>query len=151
MSNTVYFSGVNKRIKLSAAGSYSTERIYSLWKEWVSEGINSAWPPAFDTIGGDEVGENQEVAPYFFCRNDSGWRIEMPNADGDVVIAGNLFPRDPSTSMFIQTPGHATFLRLEVSTRAVVLRPTGDDYLTAAQAATLEGISANAGLIPALL
>jgi len=73
------------------------------------------------------VGSGQTIAPYFFCRNDLGWRIKMPSADGEIIVSGNLFPRDPSTALFEQTSGYDAFLRLEVSTRAVVI---GLDELT---------------------
>jgi hypothetical protein len=57
-----------------------------------------------------------------------------------------LFPRDPSAPLFEQTSGYDAFLRLEVSTRAVVIE-RGVSGLTATESAQL----ANAALIPALL
>ena len=116
------FDGPNLFITLPSIGSFDTQTdIYSAWKEWVALSDNAKFPPAFDTTGGDTVGGGQEVAPYFFCRNDLGWRIKMPSEDGEIVVAGNLFPRDPSTQLFQQTSGYDAFLRLEVSTRAVVI------------------------------
>ena len=141
------FDGANLHIKLPSLGSFDTQKeIYSAWKEWVRQSDNAKYPPAFDTTGGDNVGAGQTIAPYFICRNDLGWRIKMPSADGEIVVVGNLFPRDPNTTLFEQTSGYDAFLRLEVSTRAVVIeRDTSG--LTAAESAQL----ANAALIPALL
>jgi hypothetical protein len=68
----------------------------------------------------------------------------MPTADGEIVVAGNLFPRNPAVSLFEQTTGYDAFLRLEVSTRAVVITVSSGSGLTDAQADTL-------ALIPALL
>ena len=45
----------------------------------------------------------------------------MPAQNGELVMSGNLFPRDPDEVMFIQSDGYDSFLRLEVSTRAVVI------------------------------
>ena len=141
------FDGTNLHITLPSIGSFDTQKeIYSAWKEWIRQGDNAKYPPAFDTTGGDNVGAGQTIAPYFFCRNDLGWRIKMPEADGEIIVAGNLFPRDPNASLFEQTSGYDAFLRLEVSTRAVVIE-RGVSGLTATESAQLS----NAALIPALL
>lgn len=123
------FDGINKFITLPDIGEFDAQvNLYSAWKEWVQLGDNAKFLPAFDTTGGDQVGADQEIAPYFFCRNDLGWRIKMPSANGEIVLAGNLFPRDPSQSLFLATAGFDAFLRLEVSTRAVVITADGQDY-----------------------
>jgi hypothetical protein len=139
------FDGANLYVTLPDIGTFDVEKnLYSAWKEWIALGDNAKYPPAFDTTGGDNVGGGQEIAPYFFCRNDLGWRIKMPTADGEIVVAGNLFPRNPAVSLFEQTTGYDAFLRLEVSTRAVVITVSSGSGLTDAQADTL-------ALIPALL
>lgn len=116
------FDGSNLLIQMPSTGSFEVGRdLYSPWKEWIRLSDNAKYPKAFDTTGGDDVGGGQEIAPYFFCRNDLGWRIKMPQQDGEVVIAGNLFARSPSVALFEQMAGFDAFLRLEVSTRAVVI------------------------------
>ena len=141
------FDGINKFITLPDIGEFDAQvNLYSAWKEWVQLGDNAKFLPAFDTTGGDQVGADQEIAPYFFCRNDLGWRIKMPSANGEIVLAGNLFPRDPGQSLFLSTPGFDAFLRLEVSTRAVVITADGQNYT-----AQLNQIQGNTNLIPALL
>ena len=139
------FDGPNLYVTLPSTGTFDVEKnFYSAWKEWVVLSDNAKYPPAFDTTGGDNVGGGQEIAPYFFCRNDLGWRIKMPTADGEIVVSGNLFPRNPAVSLFEQTTGYDAFLRLEVSTRAVVITVSSGSGLTDTQADTL-------ALIPALL
>ena len=124
------FDGANLHISLPSTGSFDVEGdLYSAWKEWIATSDNAKYPPAFDTTGGDSVGADQQVAPYFFCRNDLGWRIKMPTDNGEIIMSGNLFPRDPSTT-FEQTVGYDAFLRLEVSTRAVVIGLDGLAGLT---------------------
>lgn len=118
----VIFDGNNLNIILPSIGSFDVQtEMYSAWKEWVRINDNSKFPPAFDTTGGDDVGSGQTIAPYFFCRNDLGWRIKMPNANGEIVVFGNLFPRNANLTLFEQTSGFDAFLRLEVSTRAIVV------------------------------
>lgn len=145
------FDGANKFIQLPSIGSFDTQtNLYGAWKEWVAQGDNAKFLPAFDTTGGDPVGANQEIAPYFFCRNDLGWRIKMPQADGEIILSGNLFPRDPNTELFLTSNGFDAFLRLEVSTRAVVIRESGQSEVTD-QTELLNQIKINTDLIPAAL
>lgn len=118
----VTFDGANLHVNIPNTGSFDVqENFYSAWKEWIALSDNAKYPPVFDTTGGDDVGSGQKIAPYFFCRNDLGWRIKMPEQDGEIIVSGNLFPRSPSTTLFEQTSGFDAFLRLEVSTRAVVI------------------------------
>jgi len=140
------FDGANLHITLPNIGSFDTQReIYSAWKEWFALSDNAKYPPAFDTTGGDNVGSGQKIAPYFFCRNDLGWRIKMPSADGEIVVAGNLFPRDPDAALFEQTSGYDAFLRLEVSTRAVVVE-VGTSGLTTSESDQLDELHKLQGL-----
>ena len=137
------FDGANLHITLPSTGSFDVEKnFYSAWKEWLVLSDNAKYPPAFDTTGGDSVGSDQTIAPYFFCRNDLGWRIKMPSSDGEIVVSGNLFPRNSAVSLFEQTSGFDAFLRLEVSTRAVVISvPTETSVLSATESAQLDKIS----------
>ena len=67
----------------------------------------------------------------------------MPDANGEIVVSGNLFPRDASTTLYQQAEGYDAFFRLEVSSRSIVTE-TGISGLTSAESALLK-------LIPALL
>ena len=116
------FDGETLIIQLPNVGTYDVEsELYSAWKEWVVLSDNAKYPIAFETTGGDDIGGGQQIAPYFFCRNDLGWRIKAPAANGEVIIVGNLFPRNSLEPMFIESGGFDAFIRQEVSTRAVVV------------------------------
>jgi hypothetical protein len=138
------FDGDNLIIKLTALGEYDAKsEIYSEWKRWTALSDNLKYPKAFDTVGGDELSPGQAIAPYFFCRNELGWRIETPDTTGDVNVIGNLVRRDTSLPLYQQ--GSATcFLQLEVSPQALLIESSGGGGLTPLE-------SANIKLIPALL
>ena len=70
----------------------------------------------------------------------------MPSADGEIVVAGNLFPRDSTTTLFEQTSGYDAFLRLEVSTRAVVVTVSTGSGLSTDQATQLDELHKLQGL-----
>ena len=137
----IVFNGDALTMTIPSSGTFDVkEQLYSAWKEWIRQGNNAKYPIAFSTTGGDNVGGSQEIAPYFFAHNDKGWRIKMPAEDGEITLSGNLFPRDPSQSLFEQTSGYDAFLRLEVSTRAVVITQ-------AEQTANIEAIKRNTLLL----
>jgi hypothetical protein len=140
----VTFNGPELRIELTAVGSYDAQiDLYSDWKEWTQVGANAKFPKAFDTTGGDDTGEGQFVAPYFFLRNDLGWRIAAPEADGEITILGNLFARDPNLAAFLPPAGDYTVLILQkLSTQAIVVE-TGTSGLTPEEAANLARLDVN--------
>lgn len=136
------FDGPNLIIQLPSIVTYDVQRdFYSAWKQWAALSDNLKYLPAFDTTGGDVISEGQTIAPYFFCRNDLGWRIRMPESDGEIPVEGNLFARQSTIPLFEQAAGFDAFLRLEVSSRAVVIQ-TGISGLTAAESALIKLIPA---------
>lgn len=138
---SITFDGDNKTITLDTIGAFTAEGIYSDWKEWINLVDNKKYLPAFSTSGGEDVGQGQEIAPYFFVRNDLGWVVKMPSDNGEIIIQGNLFPKNPALDMFSQTAGFDAFLRLEVSTRAVVVQvPVEVSALSVEQDATLTSL-----------
>lgn len=131
------FDGAGLIIQLPSIGTFDVERdLYSAWKRWHTLTDNAKFPPAFDTTGGDDVGSGQQIAPYFFLRNDLGWRIRAPQENGEIILQGNLFPRDPGQVTFVDAAGFDAFIRQEVSTRAVVVE-TGVSGLTASESTQL--------------
>ena len=72
-----------------AQTDYTAREIYSRWKEWVLAD-NANWPPAFRTIGGDDLGENRTFPSAYFLRNDRGWLLRKPVGNGEYRIDGNL-------------------------------------------------------------
>ena len=92
----VTFNGPEHLIELDEiTTSYTAVGIYSDWKRWVQEGDNSKWSPAFRVVGGDPLGGGQNSPPFFFVRNDFGWRVKMPESNIDTTVNGNLLVSDP--------------------------------------------------------
>lgn len=119
----VTFDGDNLLITLPAATAEVSAKIdlYSDWKEWFKTGSNSKYPLAFDTTGGDPTTLTKNVSAFFFLRNDNGWRIKPAEEDGETVIDGNLYPRDPTLPMFVPTTGGYTHtLTIERDASSVV-------------------------------
>jgi len=122
------FDGPNLTIILASVGELDVQDdLYEQWKDWVVLSDNAKYPPAFDTLGGDVIGAGAQVAPYFFLRNDSGWRIKAPEQSGVVTVQGNLFGRDPDLPLFIPPDGAYTVVfNLVVTSRGTVtLVPVG--------------------------
>jgi hypothetical protein len=106
------FDGDNLRITLPAATPEVDAKVdlYSDWKEWLKTAANAKYPVAFDTTGGDPTTATGKVAAYYFLRNDNGWRIKPAEEDAEVTIVGNLYPRDATLPMFVETTGAFTVL-----------------------------------------
>lgn len=99
------FDGPNLLITLEAptGGLLSMsvqEDIYSDWKVWVKDSGGHAYEPAFDVTGGDPLPGGQAISGSYFLRNDLGWRIQSTDADQEITLVGNLYPRDASLPMF---------------------------------------------------
>jgi len=145
MMPVAQFDGDNLVIKLPSLDVYDGKAdIYSEWKRWSLLDDNLGYPQAFDISGGEKLGQGQFIAPYFFCRNDLGWRIEMPSANGGVRVVGNVVRRNTSLELYEQATGFTAFLQLEVSPQAILVESGGGGGLTPLE-------SANIKLIPALL
>ena len=121
---TPTFDGANRIILCPSVGYYDVvEDIYSDWKVWAKTGDHGKFPPAFDSIGGDDMGGGANVAPYVFIRNDLGWRLKAPEQTGDVIVQGNMLARDPDMGSFL-LPADGAFtvtFRFEVSAIATIL------------------------------
>ena len=104
----VTFDGPNKRILITTVGTYTVgEDIYSRWKDWVQLSDNMKYLPAFGVTGGDPVG-TANLDGYFFLRTDHGWGISAPEASGDVVLDGQLWPVVPGATYLYAPVGAFT-------------------------------------------
>lgn len=108
------FDGTNRIITLPEATSEINveQDLYSDWKEFVKVGNNAQFAPAFRTISGDPLTAALEAAPYFFLRNDLGWRIRPAEEDATVFFTGNLIAEDSTLPLTIPTIGAFTVLLL---------------------------------------
>lgn len=118
----ITFNGTTLRIVLDAISDLDVQDdLYEAWKQWVLLSDNAKFPPAFDTIGGDAIGATTEVAPYFFLRNDLGWRIQAPEVSGVINVEGNLFGRVSTSALFVPPAGAFTVMfNLLVTSRGTV-------------------------------
>ena len=123
------FYGPSKLIVInSGITSLAAQDIYSDWKEWVGSGVNSAYLPAFNSIGGDPVTATKSVAPYFFLLN--GWRLRPWEGSHQLDVDGNLFVDGGVGNPFVTTTGsHNVFINIQTSNNAVVVSAGGGaDY-----------------------
>lgn len=109
----VTFDGTNLIMTLpSATPDIDSEvDLYSDWKEWV-KGTGHLYAPAFRSIAGDPLNATLDAAPYFFIRNDFGWRIRPAEENATVFITGSLIAEDSTLPIIIPTIGAYTVLIL---------------------------------------
>ena len=90
-----------------AQASYTGQEIYSRWKDWAIAD-NANWPPAWRTIGGDDLGEGRVFPRAFFLRNDRGWLIRKPEGNGEYRIDGNVLAENPALATTAEPVGAFT-------------------------------------------
>jgi hypothetical protein len=96
--------------------TFDAVELYSEWCDWVTQGDNMKYPPAFSTAGGDPLGGGISLGKYVFIRNDLGWRGVPPDmGDVRVVILGDFYPTDEMVPFFIPWPGVVTVIQSRVS------------------------------------
>lgn len=83
----ITFDGATKRIVLDSA-AVSAAEIWSRWVDWHAAG-NTQWPLAFQLVGGQALGGELFIPPYFFLLN--GWRVRPMESSHNLTITGNLF------------------------------------------------------------
>ena len=94
----INFNGPAKLMELGATDtSMSATQIYSRWKDWVRQSDNAKYLVAFTTVGGDPLGNDVFITPYFFLMN--GWKIRPYPQNYTLTITENLLT-DNNTSPF---------------------------------------------------
>lgn len=105
------------------------DELYSDWKEWVKQGDNIKYYPAFDTPdGGRNLTPTVLNGDYYFLNNQDvpalsgasgtrdGWRIRPYEADHDLEIQGNLYVYDTGKPFLVPTLGsYQVLVRLVTS------------------------------------
>ena len=87
--------------------------LYEDWKDWVlMSPANRRFPKLFDIASSQVIDAalGLESAPYFFLRNDLGWRLRPPEEDINIYFTGNLIPKDSTLDMIVPTLGAYTVL-----------------------------------------
>jgi len=135
--------------KVNAEGSPSTTGRLNLTASGAGLGEthllisdSSKFLPAFDTTGGDSLGDNEFISGFFFLRNDIGWRLQGPNEAIEITINGDIFPRDALTAFFNFSND---FITRKLSAKSLV-RESGVSGLTAEESAALSEIKGRLGL-----
>ena len=136
MANMI-FDFTNLTITAADFDDIAVEKdIYSAWKVLMLTGpaaLNVGAPPAFsESVGGNDIGGGQEISPYFFVRNDLGWRLRPPSGNGELIITGNLFPFDTTIAAFESNPASndTVLIRQVVSPQSITDASAAADLLT---------------------
>lgn len=99
------FDGPNKLIICDpGVTSFGAGEVYSRWKEWVMEGDNAKYEPAFsNSVGGDPLGNGVFLGAYYFIQN--GWKIRPQEASHILIVSGNIYPIPDTAGIFEPTLG----------------------------------------------
>jgi hypothetical protein len=115
--------------------SVTTQEVYVAWVDWVSLDDHLKYPPAFRSVGGDDLGGGLSIPPYFFLTND--WRIRPLEGDHTLTVDGNLFVDGGVGVPIVQTLGSFGVLtRLVVAVQAQGINLAGSTGPTATEIAT---------------
>ena len=73
-SAAVTFDGATKRIVCdSGTTAITSVGVYSEWVDWTMLSSNLRHYPAFETVGGNDLGGGVSITPYYFLLNS--WRV----------------------------------------------------------------------------
>lgn len=103
---SITFNGPDKLMELGATDTLlSATQIYSRWKDWVVLSDNSKYLQAFTTVGGDPLGEDIYITPYYFLTN--GWKLRPYPQNYQLTITENLLTDDGSSPFSFPSGGYA--------------------------------------------
>lgn len=148
------FDGPNKIITLPSVvnGVLSIDvgtDLYSEWKDWVQQGDNLKFDPAFRSDGGAPLSSIINQGSYFFLNNADGWRIRPAENDGTYTFVGNLALEDTSLPAIIPTIGDFTvaIIGLQPVTQGVTPTMRAQlEYSAFQGAVTLDTTNGDSGL-----
>ena len=86
----------------AATTSVTATEIYSRWKDWVADSDNAKYLQAFTTVGGDPLGQDIYITPYYFIIN--GWKVRPYPQNYQLTLLEN-FLTDDGSSPFSFPPG----------------------------------------------
>jgi hypothetical protein len=125
------FNASTKRITLtSGTTSFTTNDLYSRWKNWVLEGNAGVLQPfatndRVTAIGGESLGGSLTSGFYLFITN--GWSIIPWNSNHTLTVSGNLLrdPDDNSGVAVFQQVAANVLIRQDVSAVALGYSTSG--------------------------
>lgn len=123
MANMI-FDFTNLTITAADFADIDAEKdIYSTWKTLLLTGpaaLNVGAPIAFnESVGGNPIGGGKEISPYFFVRNDLGWRIRPATGSGELQITGNIFAFDLTLPLFTSNGAGTVLIKQVVSPQSI--------------------------------
>ena len=120
------FDGPNKLIIFDSGTQTTTAAaIYSRWKDWVQSG-NAEFLKAFNTVGGDPLGNNIYITPYFFLTNS--WKIRPWAASHTLTIGDNLLTDDNSSPFNFPSGGYSIEVVRQFALKTETVNGTGDPF-----------------------
>jgi len=147
------FDGANKKIYIepsAVSGSmveFTPQQLWSEWIDWVAEGTNSKYLPAFESVM-LPLDATTMLGQYLFIRNDLGWRGVPPVADHiSIIINGSFYAKEPTLPVMENIPNQETDLIINRSTltnTAIVGGTSGGSSYTLEQIAEAVWNSPNA-------
>jgi hypothetical protein len=130
--------------------SVTAAALYKAWKDWFVLSDNSKYLPAFDSAGGDPVGDTS-LDNVYFIQTANGWKICPVTTELDVIIRinGNLFPDVAGAPLFgyddVATGGQ-THIETTVSTSARQIE-TGTSGLTETESSVFVAMAEKIALL----
>lgn len=131
------FNGETKVITLSTGTtSVSVRDLWSRWIDWFLTGDNSKYPPAFTSLGGNEIDpiSGTYIPIYSFMMN--GWKIKPQEANHTLTVNDGILLVDGGGDPFNSTEGAYT-VRINYSqpVQAISFSSEGGTSVTPAQVA----------------
>jgi hypothetical protein len=121
------FNGPSKLIELGAADiALTATAIYSRWTDWVAASDSSKYPQAFTTVGGDPLGNDVFITPYFFLSN--GWKIRPYPQSYTLTIAENLLTDDNSSPFNFPPGGYSIEVVRQFALKTETVDGAGDPF-----------------------
>lgn len=128
----IIFNPTDRRIVLDSTSVSATE-IYSRWVDWASSSDNLKYPPAFRSVGGDDLGGGLSIPPYYFLQNN--WRVRPMEASQVLTITGNLFVDGGGDPVVSTIGSFNVMVKLTVPVLAMGISTTGSTGPTAIEIA----------------
>ena len=124
----IIFNPTDRRIVLDSTSVSATE-IYSRWVDWASSSDNLKYPPAFRSVGGDDLGGGLSIPPYYFLQNN--WRVRPMETSQVLTITGNLFVDGGGDPVVSTLGSFNVMVKLTVPVLAMGISTTGSTSPTA--------------------
>ena len=103
------FDGPNKIISLTSGTTVlNVKELWSRWVDWLPQGDNSKWLPAFSQVGGNTIdaSEGTEIPTYIYLLN--GWKLRPQETDHTLKVTAGILLVEGGGDPFLDTVGNFT-------------------------------------------